>query len=469
VNFETVTVNGLAVANVPGRVYVLACNPNDNSVSLIDTTTNTVAQRVPVGLGPVAVTWNPSNNRFYTANLIGDSVTAVEVTRPNGVLQVRLIGTEQVFDEPMDVAIGADGLVYVAQGGRSALTRVNATTLATVDAFFLTDDFLATNLLTDPFLGIPATNTTGGPPRALRTPRRLVMDGTLVHVLSLKGDTGVDLDGVPVGSPPNPGFKYSMLTWDTATQAPAVADAHWNTFGSANEAMVRGVDGNLYVVGSLARNDVRGNAALSALPRGFVESHVWTVPSGLTPAAAVDRDLNDDGAGNTVAANLSAATPAGVALLASGNNVTKVFVSSFGTDRIIELNLAGGSLPTAGRTVITVPAPAPNAFGAVMSGPRDLEIATTTAGARLYCLNDLDCSVSVFDPNVTGSPQLARVTLANRLSASQQVGRRFLYDARVSLWVGQGVLRLRAAAMTARRAIASRPHCGSDAGGITTR
>lgn len=419
--YEAVTSNGLAVADVGSRTLVLACRPDDNSVFVIDTATNTVLERVPVGLTPIAVTWDPTTSRFFTANRIGDSVSAVELTEVAGQVQSRLIATRQVYDEPMDVAIGPGGRLHVVMGRNAMLSQLDATTLQELNSYLMTEPFTAVDILPTGGLDLALQAAS-----ALRAPRRIVVDGQRVHVLDLKGDTGWDVNNGTFG-----GFKYDLATFDCSGAAPA-SGFLTGTLGSTNEAMVLGSDGNLYVVGGMARNDVTGNGNLEMLSSGFVESRLYVRSSAHTATTTTaERDLNLDALGGTLAAGESISQPAGVALLESGGNVNKVFVSSFGTDRLLELTVNAGAPSTWASAVITVPAPA---LAETMNGPRDLEIVDTANGPRLYVLNELGGSVSVFDPTVaaTASTELARVALAQVLTDDQQRGRRFLYDARLS-------------------------------------
>jgi YVTN family beta-propeller protein len=41
---------------------------NGNSVSVIDSTTNTVVASIPVGTGPEGIAFNPNNGDMYVAN-----------------------------------------------------------------------------------------------------------------------------------------------------------------------------------------------------------------------------------------------------------------------------------------------------------------------------------------------------------------------------------------------------------------
>jgi len=328
-----------------------------------------------------------------------------------------------VGNEPADLSLDPAGTtLIVTLQARSSMVFLNPTTLASSGEFFLTDPFS---------LAAPSTIPSNAT-KALKAPRRMVLVGQRLHVLNHKGDSGLDLE---TPGALNGGFKDDMLTLDFSTSA----GTHSSGLGSLNENVAVGADGNLYVVGSFARNDIFGNPALVAHEPGFVESVIWRMPSSFSGTPTVDlRDLNRAEApspsteGTIVDPPFSAAIPTGIALRHSGSTVDRVFVSSLGTDRIVVLTPAGTTFPEWTRATIDLPA---IAGGAAMNGPRDLEIVSTPSGPRLYVLCDLDGSVLVYDANATPTPTLApiaRIALANRLPADQQAGRRFLYDARLS-------------------------------------
>ncbi len=78
-NFETPQTHPIEIAAVGGQEYVLVCNTPDNSVEIYEAAPpHAFVQRVPVGMGPCTVRWNPGHGRFYTCNFDGDSVSYSE-------------------------------------------------------------------------------------------------------------------------------------------------------------------------------------------------------------------------------------------------------------------------------------------------------------------------------------------------------------------------------------------------------
>src|SRR4051794_24225032 len=102
---------------LPGRAYV--ANSGSNTVSVIDTTTNTVlGVPIPVGLFPAAVGVDPTFHFAYVANLSSDTVTVINTTT-NAVVGVPI----PVGDAPRAVAVDPTvHRAYVANQGSNNVT-----------------------------------------------------------------------------------------------------------------------------------------------------------------------------------------------------------------------------------------------------------------------------------------------------------------------------------------------------------
>ncbi|WP_415803453.1 YncE family protein, partial [Bacillus albus] len=83
-----------------------------NTVSVIDTATNTVLTTITVGRAPNGVAITPNGTRVYVANQRDDNVSVID-TAINTV-----IDTVSVGDRPLSVAITPDGTrAYVTNAG----------------------------------------------------------------------------------------------------------------------------------------------------------------------------------------------------------------------------------------------------------------------------------------------------------------------------------------------------------------
>ena len=100
-------------------------NEGSNDVSVINTKTNTVVdldpatpgiQGIPVGIAPAGVAFTPNGKTAYVANLISNTVSVID-TKTNTVVAT-INGEDESFSAPLAVAITPDGArVYVTNFG----------------------------------------------------------------------------------------------------------------------------------------------------------------------------------------------------------------------------------------------------------------------------------------------------------------------------------------------------------------
>ncbi|MFE9889229.1 Ig-like domain repeat protein, partial [Streptomyces scopuliridis] len=103
------------------RAYVT--NSGGNSISVIDTATNTVTATIPVGSTPLGVAITPDGLRAYVINSGGNSVSVIN-TVTNAV-----IATIPVGSTPFGVAITPDGLrAYVTNSGGNSISVIDTAT-----------------------------------------------------------------------------------------------------------------------------------------------------------------------------------------------------------------------------------------------------------------------------------------------------------------------------------------------------
>ena len=105
------------VASAQARVYV--SNNGDNTVSEIDTSTNTVVATIHVGSGPEGVAVTPDGTRLYVAN-DGGAVWVINTSNNSVVAKVTVGG------DPYGVAITPDGTrVYVTEDNGAAVSAID--------------------------------------------------------------------------------------------------------------------------------------------------------------------------------------------------------------------------------------------------------------------------------------------------------------------------------------------------------
>lgn len=123
---------GTAALNVPGYSSPIAfgggavwvVNPDDDSVSLIDAASDTLARRIFVGDEPQSIAL-AVNNDAYVANAAEGTVTVINFG--GSINNAQAVKTITTGAEPWNVVARPDGaFVYVANSGQDTITVINA-------------------------------------------------------------------------------------------------------------------------------------------------------------------------------------------------------------------------------------------------------------------------------------------------------------------------------------------------------
>ena len=113
-----------------GRSNSNSNNANANKVSVIDTSTDKFIDTVSVGKKPLAITYNPSNNKVYVANTFSDTVSVIDTLRNNNI-----ISNINVGHFPGNSSSGfaynlRNGNIYVANIGSDSVSEIGGSTNA---------------------------------------------------------------------------------------------------------------------------------------------------------------------------------------------------------------------------------------------------------------------------------------------------------------------------------------------------
>ncbi|MDQ5984396.1 MAG: Virginiamycin B lyase [Syntrophus sp. SKADARSKE-3] len=110
-------------AVVHATPYAYITNSGDNTVSVIDTATNTVKVTVPVGLRPLGVAVHPQGKYVYIANFTGNTVSVIDVANNHTV-----INTIPVGNNPYGIAVNPAGTyAYVANSTANTVSVIDVT------------------------------------------------------------------------------------------------------------------------------------------------------------------------------------------------------------------------------------------------------------------------------------------------------------------------------------------------------
>src|SRR5437667_594727 len=119
---------GMALLAIPAQAQNFAyVTSSSNTVSVIDTASNTVVATVAVGSGPLGVAITPDGNRAYVANLFDNTVSVIDTAKKT------VVATVALGNGPLAVAITPDGTrAYVTGGPVSVIDTASNTVVATV-------------------------------------------------------------------------------------------------------------------------------------------------------------------------------------------------------------------------------------------------------------------------------------------------------------------------------------------------
>jgi len=114
----------------PGKCYSLVhayiSNNGDNTVSVIDTSDNTVGTPITVGNSPFGIAFAPSGDIFYVTNNFDNTISIVNAY--SGTVETTL-STDM---EPVGVAVSTDGsYAYVANSASGTLTVIDTSDYST--------------------------------------------------------------------------------------------------------------------------------------------------------------------------------------------------------------------------------------------------------------------------------------------------------------------------------------------------
>jgi len=114
---------------------VWVVNPDDDSVSVIRTDTNTVIKRIDVGDEPQSVALDPDDRFAYVANAAASTVTVIRIANSDPddfearvARRVGRNGHLTTGAEPWNIVVSPDGKrIFVANSGQDTITVINGT------------------------------------------------------------------------------------------------------------------------------------------------------------------------------------------------------------------------------------------------------------------------------------------------------------------------------------------------------
>ncbi len=259
--------------------FAYIANFNGNSVSVVDTASNTVTATVAVGSSPYGVSVNPAGTRVYVSNNNGSTVSVID-TSSNTVTATVAVGTNP------------DGIWVDPAGSRVYVANYNNNSVSVIDA--------ASNL-------VVATVTVGSHPvgvtgNAANTRVYVANNNNSVSVIDTTSNTVVAT--VPVGSLP-----YGIAVNPAGTRV-----------------YVANLFGNSVSVIDTSSNTVTATVAVGSSPYGVAVNPAGTRVYVTNSNNASNSVSVIDASSNSVTATVPVGgSPAGVAVNSAG---TQVFVTN---------------------------------------------------------------------------------------------------------------------------------------------
>ncbi|MBI3961476.1 MAG: beta-propeller fold lactonase family protein, partial [Deinococcus sp.] len=351
------------VAVTPDGQGVYVANVNGNTVSVLDTATNTVVAAIPVGAGPVAF------GQFI--GTVSASAPAVVTTVPVGQPAPTVPVTTTIFVQaltPMTLAFIANFNSYDV----SVVDTTTNTVVAMVDV-----EVEPAGIAVSPSTSRVYVGSAGGNITVIDTTTNTVV-ATVPAGDRLRG-VAVTPDGSRVYAASNFG-PVSVI--DTATNTViATVDVGDSPFGVAvnpdgTRVYVTNRFDNTVLVVDTASNTVVATVGVGISPVGVAVhpngSRVYVANDGSDTVSVVDT------ASNTVVATVGVGSfPSGVAVAPDGS---RVYVANFGSDTVSVLDAATNLV------IATVE------VGGSPSG-----VSVTPDGSRVYVANRNSSTVSVLD------------------------------------------------------------------------
>jgi DNA-binding beta-propeller fold protein YncE len=421
-NFEPSQTNPIRLSADTTRLF--AVNTPNNSLLVYDATQPAnpfLLAEIPVGVGPVSV--NPRTpGEVWVVNQVSNSISVVSISR--GIVTDTI--STGAGTEPMDVVFAGSNQAYVSCSRNNTIAVFDANT--------------HTSITTLPVFG--------GSPRALA----VSADGSTVYAAFAISGNATTIIPAKLAPPQPPPTNPQLPPPPQVALIVAANDPNWSSYitfkmpdndvVAITAGAVPSIAGYYSGVGTinlgLAVNPVTHDlfvANTDALNLTFFESTLrghWInnritriqVASGLITPFDLNPNINYSTLPNPAALSTALSQPTNVVFDPGG---TFMYVASFGTDRVAQVDTNGNVLSFA--EVAVASGSGPNVDPKNKRGPRGL--ALNAAANTLYSLNRLSDTISVI--NTSQMMESSEIEIANDPTPQAvKQGRGFLYDAKLS-------------------------------------
>ncbi|MUL78767.1 hypothetical protein [Mycolicibacterium sp. CBMA 226] len=405
---------GVSVINPAGtRLYTVG----GNSISVIDTTNNTVAATIPITHGADSLTLSPVGDRLYAANSYYNTVTVVD-TSTNTTMTTIEVGKPFYFYHgapPPVIVVPTENQVYVASAFGSTVSYIDPASNTVSKVISLQDIPQAMAISPDGkqlFVGtMKLSGGTWTPPGVTSAPSNEPSGAISVF------DTAT---GNAVSTSSTPGIPSAMTFGANGTRLYVASS--YNLLGPAASFLTTFDTASMTQIPVTTGTQYLGSAAL---PQGDVINGLAVSPDGAHLYLATSRQLAVfDTVANavTTAIPFAPSVPTQWAVSPDGARVYLNLVTTTTTTTYSPNNPFGTTTTTSTSSLATVD----TATNSVAGQPLTVPAGTLTMspdGTRLYVANSsavtvIDTGQPAFSPGGSTQPTLTSLTVADALSAS---------------------------------------------------
>jgi YVTN family beta-propeller protein len=428
------------IAMSQDNALVWVVNPDDDTVSVIRTSNNTVIKKITVGDEPQSIAVDPNLNFVYVANTADNTVSVIQHNNNPAAFVANVVGAPlKTGAEPWNIVISPNGnRVFVANSGQDTITVIN-----TANRTIIGNVNLATT---------PCNDHTGdnvGDPAYHFQPRGLGMmqDSTRLYVTRFLSFTKPGGRQATNDGKEGVVCKFNVNT-SGATAAAVLSNPTKITLAAQPSGFPPNVNESAYpnqlqsIVIRAGRAYLPNIAAAPAAPLLFnADTHAYVnqinnIGGAEADGGAINLHL---GARNPepTKTKLFFANPWAIAFT-NQSGAGNAYVVSAGSDLLVKLNVdAAGALSFTGDAdttrYIDLNDPADPQTSDANAGKNPLGIAINDAGTRAYVMNYVSRNVSVVDLTTDSVLAVRRTTELpppDTLDEIIQVGKEIFFSSR---------------------------------------
>ncbi len=376
-------------------------NQNTNNLGVLDLTTNTIINQIPVGTNPFDVALNPVSSRAYVTNLSSNDVSVIDLITNTVIATIPVGNTPQA-------------IIILPNGTKAYVANINATTISVLD--LATNTVSSTINITGPVTRATdfAVNTTG-------TRVYVTLGNGTIRTINTATDTfigtplstgGVVSRGIAVNTAETLAFVANFAS-GTLSRVDLVANTSTSVAvgAGANQVVINAANTRAYVTASNA--NTLSLVDITSTPPTLIQ----TIALGITPAGisltpdeqtAYVTNVNSDTISIVDTSNSDAISVIGT-IRGTFSNPLGIAINPNGT-----LALVSNSITDPDKGISIIDIATNTVIGEVTGLTFPNLIAITPDGTKAYVTNSVTAgTVSVLDLTTPTFPVIATISVGN--------------------------------------------------------